>query len=76
MTRRTPNVDIVHEDLLLIHPEDAGRHNIAEADWVCIESARGKVDIRAHLSDEVKPGVLSDVSLPRTPGQPHYLRCA
>ena len=59
MTRRTPNVDIVHEDLLLIHPEDAGRHNIAEADWVCVESARGKVDIKAHLSDAVKPGVLS-----------------
>lgn len=59
MTRRTPNVDIVHEDLLLLHPEDAARHHLAEGDWVCVESARGKVDIKAHLTDEVKPGVLS-----------------
>jgi formate dehydrogenase major subunit len=59
MTRRTPNVDIVYEDLLVIHPEDAARHNIAEGDWVCIESARGKVDIKARISDEVKEGVLS-----------------
>lgn len=59
MTRRTPNVDIVHEDLLLLHPEDAARHHLVEGDWVCVESARGKVDIKAHLTDEVKPGVLS-----------------
>lgn len=59
MTRRTPNVQIVHEDLLLIHPEDAARHNIGEGDWVCVESARGKVDIKARLTDEVKPGVVS-----------------
>lgn len=59
MTRRTPNVDIVYEDLLVIHPEDAARHNIAEGDWVCVESARGKVDIKARISDEVKEGVLS-----------------
>lgn len=59
MTRRTPNVQIVHEDLLLLHPEDAARHQISEGDWVCVESARGKVDIKAHLTDEVKQGILS-----------------
>ena len=59
MTRRTPNVQIVREDLLLIHPDDATRHHIAQGDWVCVESARGKVDIKAQLTDEVKPGILS-----------------
>jgi formate dehydrogenase major subunit len=59
MTRRTPNADIVTEDLLIIHPVDAAKHNITEGDWVCIESARGKVDIRARIVDEVKPGVVS-----------------
>lgn len=59
MTRRTPNVQIVREDLLLVHPEDAARHQISEGDWVCVESARGKVDIKAHLTDEVKAGILS-----------------
>lgn len=59
MTRRTPNADIVTEDLLIIHPADAAKHNITEGDWVCIESARGKVDIKARIVDEVKPGVVS-----------------
>jgi formate dehydrogenase major subunit len=59
MTRRTRNVQIVREDVLLIHPEDAARHNIADGDWVCIESARGKVDIKAQFTEDVKPGILS-----------------
>ncbi|MBW7942488.1 MAG: molybdopterin-dependent oxidoreductase, partial [Candidatus Kuenenia stuttgartiensis] len=59
MTRRTPNVEIVTEDLLLIHPTDAAKHGIAEGDMVCVISARGKVDIRARITDEVKPGILS-----------------
>lgn len=59
MTRRTPNVDIVTEDVVIIHPDDAAKHNIGEGDWVCIESDRGKVDIKARVSDEVKPGVIS-----------------
>jgi formate dehydrogenase major subunit len=45
--------------VVIIHPEDAAKHNIGEGDWVCIESDRGKVDIKARISDEVKPGVIS-----------------
>ena len=26
---------------------------------VCVESPRGKVDIKAYITDEVKPGILS-----------------
>lgn len=59
MTRRTGNVDILTEDVILIHPDDAAAHFIAEGDMVCVESPRGKVDIKARLTDEVKPGVLS-----------------
>ncbi len=59
MTRRTGNVQIISEDVLFIHPEDAARHFIEEGDLVCLESARGKVDIKAHVSDEVRPGVVS-----------------
>jgi len=32
---------------------------IAEGDMVCVESARGKVDVMARITDEVKPGILS-----------------
>ncbi len=59
MTRRTGNVKILTEDVLLIHPDDARKHAIADGDMVCVESARGKVDVKAKLTDEVKQGVLS-----------------
>lgn len=59
MTRRTRNVHILTEDVLLINPNDAARHFINEGDMVCVESPRGKVDIKARITDQVKPGVLS-----------------
>lgn len=59
MTRRTPNVDILTDDVLLINPADAAKHLINEGDMVCVESPRGKVDIKARITDEVKSGVLS-----------------
>jgi len=59
MTRRTGNVDILTEDVLMIHPDDAKKNLISEGDMVCVESPRGKVDIKARITDEVKPGILS-----------------
>jgi formate dehydrogenase major subunit len=59
MTRRTPNEQLLSSDYLLIHPEDAQMHGIQEEDFVCLESPRGKVDVRARISDAVNPGILS-----------------
>ncbi|MFD1316624.1 formate dehydrogenase subunit alpha [Namhaeicola litoreus] len=59
MTRRTGNVDILTEDVLMIHPKDAADHFIEDGEMVCVESARGKVDIKAFITDEVRPGVFS-----------------
>ncbi len=59
MTRRTPNIEIVHEDVLLIHPEDAKAQGIRHGDWVKMQSARGECRVKARLTDEVKPGILS-----------------
>ena len=59
MTRRTRNADILTEDILMIHPEDAVLHGIGNGDMVCVESPRGKVDIKARITDEVRPGVMS-----------------
>ena len=59
MTRRTANEKILTSDYLMIHPADAVKHHISEGDWVCLESPRGKVDVKARLTDEVNPGVLS-----------------
>ena len=59
MTRRTRNAEILTEDVLLICEEDALKHKIEDGDMVCVESPRGKVDIKAKITDEVKPGILS-----------------
>lgn len=59
MTRRTGNVEILTEDVLLIHPDDAKKEGISEGDFVCVESPRGKVDIKAVITDEMRPGILS-----------------
>lgn len=59
MTRRTRNAKILKEDFLMINPADAEKHQIRTGDMVCVISARGKVDVRARVTDEVKPGVLS-----------------
>ncbi len=59
MTRRTPNVDILTEDVLLINRQDAEEKGIKDGELVCVSSARGKVDLKARVTEEVKPGVLS-----------------
>ena len=59
MTRRTGNVDILTEDVILINPIDAMKHFIKEGDMVCVESPRGKVDIKARITVDMKPGILS-----------------
>ncbi len=59
MTRRTGNVEIITDDVLLINPADAQNHFIGDGDMVCIISARGKIDVKAKITDEVRAGVLS-----------------
>ncbi|WP_024769242.1 formate dehydrogenase subunit alpha [Aquimarina macrocephali] len=59
MTRRTANEQILSDDYLMIHPEDAQENLVNEGDYVCLESPRGKVDVKARITDEVKKGVLS-----------------
>jgi len=58
MTRRTGNAEIVREDTLAIHPEDAARKGIEDGDEVMVRSARGEIPMLARISGEVKPGVL------------------
>lgn len=58
-TRRTGNAAIIATDTLLINPADALPYQIHTGDWVCVESARGKIDVVARITDEVKPGVVS-----------------
>ncbi len=59
MTRRTHNVEINTEDVLWINPVDAASKGIKDGMMVCVESPRGKVDIKAFITEGVKLGILS-----------------
>jgi thiosulfate reductase / polysulfide reductase chain A len=41
-----------------IHPETAKKSGIADNDWVCVETVRGKIRQRARLTDEVHPAMV------------------
>jgi formate dehydrogenase major subunit len=58
MTRRTPNVELVDHDVLLINPEDASREGISDGSRVEIQSPNGETHLQVQISDEVKPGIL------------------
>lgn len=58
MTRRTPNKELVKEDILIIHPHDAGEKGIKSGDYVNIFSARGQTNMKVKVSDIVRQGVL------------------
>ncbi len=58
MTRRTPNIELVNCDQLLINPQDAKKENIEDGAKVQITSANGTTHLNAHISKEVKPGIL------------------
>ena len=59
MTRRTANEKLLSSDYLMINPDDAINNGIRDGDFVCLESPRGKIDVRARISDAVNPGILS-----------------
>jgi formate dehydrogenase major subunit len=59
MTRRTANEKLLSSDYLMINPDDAKNNGIRDGDFVCLESPRGKIDVRARISDSVNPGILS-----------------
>jgi formate dehydrogenase major subunit len=59
MTRRTANAVLLKEDVLMINPKDAREHGIKPGDLVHVESPRGFVVVKAKISDEVLPGILS-----------------
>ena len=58
MTRRTPQSELVGEDLLELHPSDAGREGIRDGDRVDVESRWGRTTITARRSRRVAPGTL------------------
>ena len=59
MTRRVEGLDQLEpEERLRIHPKDATRLGLAEGNWALVASRRGEIRVRAHLTQEVRPGVV------------------
>jgi formate dehydrogenase alpha subunit len=58
MTRRTAQRELVGEDFLEIHPEDAAAKGLAAGDFVELESRRSRTRVRIRLSRRVTPGTL------------------
>ena len=58
MTRRTDNQEILAKDYLEVHPKDALKKGIKDAETVRIFSDRGSVHIPVKYSKSVKRGIL------------------
>ncbi len=58
MTRRTFNKDIVSEDVLLINSQDAETKKIKDDFKVRLFSSRGEIQLKAKISNDIKPGIL------------------
>ncbi|MGC9220765.1 MAG: formate dehydrogenase subunit alpha [Solirubrobacteraceae bacterium] len=56
MTRRTNNVELVDQDLLEVHPDDAARLWITDGTLVSVRSRVGRTELRAHVTDRIQPG--------------------
>ncbi len=60
MTRRVYGLNVLNkEELLKIHPQDAERCGIVDDQMVQVASRRGKVKVRARVTDAITPGTVS-----------------
>ncbi len=58
MTRRTKNLKIVDEDILLLHPNDAKSRELNSGDIARLYSGRGEVSLKVEVTDKVKEGIV------------------
>ena len=58
MTRRTSNVDIMDEDILLMNPKDADTRDIITGDFAQLYSGRGSVNLKVEVTDKTKEGIV------------------
>ena len=58
MTRRTNNIKIVDEYILLVHPKDAISRDLNTGDVARLYSGRGEVSLKVEVTDRVKEGIV------------------
>ncbi len=42
-----------------VHPVTAGRYGIMHGEWIGVETPRGSIKIKANVTEDIKPGVVS-----------------
>jgi len=47
------------EPLAEIHPDTAKEYNVGDGDWIIVESLRGHIELKAKVTEEIVPGVVS-----------------
>ena len=52
------SINIVNEDLLLIHPKDAANRDLNTGDIGRLYSGRGEVALKVEVTDKVKEGIV------------------
>jgi formate dehydrogenase alpha subunit len=59
MSRRSAGLDAIYPEALVeLNEQDAARLGIAEGDVVRVSSRRGAIEVKAHLTDAIEPGVV------------------
>jgi len=59
MSRRSPTLSGQHpENFVDIHPNDAERYGIEDEDDIQLKSRRGKITVRAQVTEDIKEGVV------------------
>jgi len=56
MTRRTANIELLPNEVLEIHPDDAARLWISDGDLVSVRSPYGRIEVEARVTDRIEPG--------------------
>lgn len=56
MTRRTGNLDLLGEEWLEIHPDDAARLWVPDGSLVSVRSQHGRIELRARVTARIEPG--------------------
>ena len=59
--------EILPEETLLLHPEDAGKLGLSDGDTVVVESADSEMEYPLKLRDTITPGFVCLLSFSRTP---------
>ncbi|WP_136718483.1 formate dehydrogenase subunit alpha [Halorientalis salina] len=59
MSTRSPTLNRQHpENFVDIHPADAERYGVEDEDEVTLKSRRGEITLTAHVTDDIKEGVV------------------